>query len=219
MHSTPSALSAGHAIVEELRMNTDPRVDAYIAKSAAFAQPILAHLRAAMHAALPEAKETIKWGMPFFEHAGRPLANMAAFKQHCAFGFWQGEQVAGAGTNKEAMGQFGRVTVLSDLPSAPEFKRLVQKAAALIDAGVKPRHAPKTADTKAPPELPAVLATAWKRKAAARRGFAALAPGQQREYIEWITEAKRDDTRARRVAQAIEWLAEGKSKNWKYERC
>lgn len=195
---------------------TDPRVDAYIAKSAPFAQPILQRLRATVHTALPEVEESIKWGMPFFVYADRPLANMAAFKQHCAFGFWQGQAVADAGKRGEAMGQFGRIAALSDLPSARELKALVKKAAALIDAGpASPR--PRALSPKPAPELPADLGAAFKRNIAARRGYEGLAPGQQREYVEWITEAKREDTRSRRLTQALQWLAEGKSRNWKYE--
>jgi len=200
-------------------MPTDPRVDAYIAARPDFARPILEHLRAAVHGAGVEVGETIKWGMPFFTHAGQPLANMAAFKAHCAFGFWQGAQVADRGRDGEAMGQFGRITTKADLPGVRELRALVKKAAALIDAGVKPPRAPKRRERKAPPDVPDDLAAAWRRNAAARRGYEALAPGQQREYVEWITEAKRAETRARRVAQAIDWLTEGKSKNWKYERC
>jgi hypothetical protein len=123
----------------------DPRVDAYIAKSAPFARPILEHLRATVHAALPSASEAIKWGMPFFEHAGKPVASMAAFKQHCAFGFWQGKQVAETDKDGQAMGQFGRITTVTDLPSTSELNALLKKSAALIDAGVKPARAPKTA--------------------------------------------------------------------------
>ncbi len=200
-------------------MSRDPRVDAYIEGSAGFARPILEHLRATVHSALPETDETIKWGMPFFVHQGEPLANMAAFKQHCALRFWHGTQVADTDKRGEAMGQFGRIAVLSDLPSAGALKALIKQAAGLIDAGVKPPRARPSGDKKAPPEMPADLAAACRSNVAARRFYASLTPGRQREYVEWITEAKRADTRARRVAQAVQWLAEGKSKNWKYESC
>jgi len=199
-------------------VSVDPRVDAYIAAKADFARPILEHLRAVVHAACPDVAETIKWGMPFFERAGRPLAHMAAFKQHCAFGFWQGSQVVGAGRRAEAMGQFGRIATLADLPPARELEALVERAVALIEGGTRPARARKTAGAKPAPEPPPDLTAAWRRNAAARRGYAALPPSHQREYVDWITEAKRAPTRARRVAQAIEWLAEGKSRNWKYER-
>ncbi|RQP22967.1 YdeI/OmpD-associated family protein [Piscinibacter terrae] len=196
---------------------TDPRIDAYIAKSADFAQPILTHLRQVVHAACPSVEETIKWGMPNFMYGGKILANMAAFKAHCAFGFWQRDAVAGTGKNNDAMGQFGRIESLKDLPGKAELSRLVKKAAALIDSGEKPRRVPKSAP-KPTPETPDDLLAALKRNAAARKTFEAFAPSHRREYIEWITEAKRPETREKRLAQTLEWLAEGKSRNWKYER-
>ena len=196
----------------------DPRVDAYIARAAPFAQPILERLRSDLHAALPTVEETIKWSMPFFVDEGRLLANMAAFKQHCAFGFWRGRNAADAGRAGEAMGQFGRIASLADLPSQREFKALVQAAAAQAAAQAEaPRPAAKraAAPALASPELESAL----KGDAAARRGFESLTPGRQREYIEWIVEARREATRDKRIAQALEWLAEGKSRNWKYEAC
>jgi uncharacterized protein YdeI (YjbR/CyaY-like superfamily) len=196
----------------------DPRIDAYIAQSADFAQPVLKHLRSIVHAACPQADEAIKWGFPHFVYGGRILASMASFKAHCAFGFWHGEQVAEAGKGHEAMGQFGRIASLKDLPAKGELAKMVKKAAALIDAGVKPARAVKAAPK---PVLapPLELAEALARNASARRTFEAFSPSQRREYIEWIVEAKRDDTRARRLAQTIEWLQEGKTRNWKYEAC
>lgn len=193
----------------------DPRIDAYIAKSADFARPILEHLRKVVHAACPEVEETIKWGMPHFMHGGKILASMAAFKAHCAFGFWQRDAVAGTGRNDEAMGQFGRIESMKDLPGRTELSRLVKKAAALIDSGERPVRVPKAAP-KPPPEAPEDLLAALKRNAAARKTFEGFAPSHRREYIEWIVEAKREETRARRLAQTIEWLQEGKSRNWKY---
>lgn len=201
----------------------DPRIDAYIASRADFARPVLEHLRAALHAACPELVETVRWGMPHFDYRGRPLAMMAAFKAHCAFGFWQGSQVTGAARGASAMGQFGRITARANLPGAREFRALVRKAMALIDSGVKPPRAPKTGTAatggrKPPLPMPAELAAALKRDAAARRGYDALPPGRQREYREWIAEAKRADTRERRLAQSVQWLADGKALHWKYER-
>lgn len=122
----------------------DPRVDTYIAQAAPFAQPVLARLRADVHAACPDAEEAIKWSMPFFMHGGRNLAHMAAFKAHCAFGFELGRTVVDLGREAQAMGQFGRITSLADLPSSAEVRRLVKKAAALIDAGARAPHAPKS---------------------------------------------------------------------------
>ena len=132
-------------------MPTDPRIDTYIAASAAFAQPILARLRLTLHAASPEAEETIKWGMPFFVYGGRPLMHMAAFKQHSAFGFWDGQIVGGEDKRGQAMGQFGRLTKLADLPPARELMALIKQAMALIDAGVKPPRARKNGPARPPP--------------------------------------------------------------------
>ena len=200
-------------------MTTDPRIDAYIARSAAFAHPVLSHLRQAVHAACPETEETIKWGMPFFVYGGRPLAHMAAFKQHCAFGFWNGQLLAGEDKADEAMGQFGRITGLESLPGKRELKALIQKAAALIDNGVKPPRARKTGLAKPPPVPPADLAEAFTRLPAAKRGFDALPPSGRREYIEWLETAKRAETRERRLKDTLAWLAEGKARNWKHQGC
>lgn len=194
----------------------DPRVDAYIAAAPDFARPILVHLRAVVHAGCPGVVETIKWRMPAFEHAG-PLAGMAAFKRHAVFGFWKHELVVGDDArSRQAMGSFGCLTALSDLPPRRELVALVRKAAQLNDEGVKaPRR--KTRPRRAVrlhPEFKAALA----RSARARATFEGLAPSHRAEYVEWVAEAKQDATRARRIAQAVEWLAQGKRRNWKYER-
>lgn len=196
---------------------TDPRVDAYIAKSAEFARPILVHLRQVVHAACPDVQETIKWGMPNFMHGDKILANMAAFKAHCALGFWQRDAVAGGGRFDESMARLDRIESLEDLPSKAQIAAIVKSAVALIDAGTKPARASKPA-TKPPPVAPDDLLAALRRNGAARKTFDAFAPSHQREYIEWITEAKRPETREKRLHQALEWLAEGKSRNWKYEK-
>jgi uncharacterized protein YdeI (YjbR/CyaY-like superfamily) len=194
----------------------DPRVDAYIEKSAPFARPILAHLRAAVHAACPDVVETLKWKAPSFEHHGL-LCGMAAFKSHCAFGFWKHELVTGEERSQEAMGSFGRLTSTRDLPEKAELKRLIRRAMQLNEDGVKVERK-KTAPKKplpVPPELKAALA----QDARARAAFEAFSPSHRNEYAEWIGEAKREETRARRVAQALTWLREGKHRNWKYEKC
>jgi hypothetical protein len=195
----------------------DPRVDAYIAKQADFARPILEHLREVVHAAVPDVEEAIKWGAPHFLHHGM-LAGMAAFKAHATFGLWRGKEVVPGGGEDGAMGQFGRLGSIKDLPSKKELTALLKAAAKLNAQGV-PKPAKKAATKKAAPrpsqEFAAAIAAS--RKAAAT--FAAFAPSCQREYVEWIDEAKRDDTRARRIAQAVEWLAEGKKRHWKYENC
>ena len=193
----------------------DPRVDAYIEKSAPFAQPILAQLRAAVHEACPDVVETVKWKSPSFEHHGI-LCGMAAFKSHCAFGFWKHELVTGEERSQEAMGSFGRLTSTRELPKKAELKRLIRRAMKLNEDGVKVERK-KTAPRKplpVPPELKAALAQDKRARAA----FEAFSPSHRNEYAEWIGEAKRDETRARRVAQALTWLRAGKHRNWKYEK-
>ena len=193
----------------------DPRIDAYIAKSAEFARPILAHLRELVHTACPDVEETIKWGMPHFMHHGM-LAGMAAFKAHATFGLWRGKELVPDG-DESAMGQFGCLTSVRDLPAKRTLVALLKKAAALNEAGA-PR--PRRVVAKKPPPVPSpAFAAALKKHREAARRYAAFPPGQQREYVEWIDEAKREDTRARRIAQAIEWIAEGKARNWKYADC
>jgi uncharacterized protein YdeI (YjbR/CyaY-like superfamily) len=194
----------------------DPRIDAYVKKSAPFARPILAHLRAVVHEACPTVEETVKWGAPSFEHKGL-LCGMAAFKAHCTFGFWKHSLVVGEEERaSEAMGSFGRLTSVEDLPGKAELKRLIKRAVELNEQGIKverPKRAPRKA-LPLPPELKAALA----KDAAARRIFEAFSPSHRREYAEWIGEAKGADTRARRLAQAMGWIRAGKHRNWKYER-
>jgi uncharacterized protein YdeI (YjbR/CyaY-like superfamily) len=198
----------------------DPRIDAYIARSAEFARPILEHLRGLVHAACPDCEETLKWSAPSFTYRGKILCGMAAFKQHATFGLWQGTQVVGAGTGKQddAMGQFGRITRIADLPGKRELTGYIRQAMKLVDEGVK-RPASRGSTPRPPVEVPADLATALGRNAKARATFDAFPPSCRREYVEWITEAKREETRSKRLSQAIEWLAEGKRRNWKYENC
>jgi uncharacterized protein YdeI (YjbR/CyaY-like superfamily) len=196
----------------------DPRVDAYIANSAEFAQPILVHLRDVVHKACPQVEETLKWRMPTFMYHGM-LCGMAAFKQHCTFGFWKHELVVGkqkAG-DRQAMGQFGCITRLADLPSRKMLAGYIKKAMQLNEDGVKaPRATPKH---KPAPRVPDDLAAALKKNRKAAATFAAFSPSNQREYVEWVSEAKREETRSKRLATAIEWLAEGKPRNWKYMNC
>jgi uncharacterized protein YdeI (YjbR/CyaY-like superfamily) len=198
--------------------NHDPRIGAYIAKSAEFARPILEHLRERVHSACPEVEEGIKWGMPFFSYKAAPMCMMAAFKQHCSFGFWLSKEVTG-GSDEDGMGQFGKLASLKDLPPDKQLATFLKKAMALNEAGVK-KARPKAA-AKPAPTLPEDLATllAQKKHAAARKTYEGFGPGAQREYVEWITEAKTDATRQKRLATTLEWLAEGKKRNWKYENC
>ena len=195
-------------------MPQDPRVDAEITRSAPFAQPILAWLRTHVHAALPGAGEGVKWGMPFFLIDGRNFANMASFKGHVAFGFWNRAENA-TGREGEAMGQFGRIERLEDLPDAAAFEAIVREAAARGLTKAAPR---KVRTDAAEAELPAALVTALARDDCANKRFAAMPAGARREYAEWIGEAKREATRDKRVAEAVAWIREGKRRNWKYER-
>jgi uncharacterized protein YdeI (YjbR/CyaY-like superfamily) len=205
----------------------DPKIDAYIEKAQPFAQPILTHLRKLMHTACPDAEEAVKWGHPFFLYRGTILGHMAAFKQHCSFGFW-GEEIGAVLRDAKVvqdggMGSLGRITTVKDLPSEKEMVGWIRQASALIDAGEhtsimaarnKVVKAPKPAP-KASPEF--VVALKKNKKASAV--FEAFSPSCKREYVEWIAEAKRDDTRDKRIAQAVEWIAEGKQRNWKYQNC
>jgi uncharacterized protein YdeI (YjbR/CyaY-like superfamily) len=197
--------------------NRDRRIDAYIAKSAEFARPILVRLREIVHEGCPEVVETVKWSHPSFEYKGI-FCGMAAFKQHCAFGFWKHELVVGDEPRmKEAMGSFGRLKSMEDLPSKALLLRYIKKAKQLNDDGVKVVRA-KTRPKKSVPMHPKLKAALNKQKGALVN-FEAFSPAQQREYLEWIAEAKAEATRERRIAQAVEWIAEGKLRNWKYMKC
>lgn len=198
-------------------MARDPRIDAYIERAAPFAQPILQHVRVLVHEACPAVEETIKWGMPTFVHAGAILCGMAAFKQHASFGFWKHALVVGEGEPRDGMGSYGKLVSLDDLPPKRTLLAHLRKAVALNEAGVK-SPARKSAP-KPPPETPAELAAALAQAPAAKAAFDAFPPGCRREYIEWIAGAKRPETRARRVSEAVAWMAEGKRRNWKYENC
>jgi uncharacterized protein YdeI (YjbR/CyaY-like superfamily) len=200
------------------------KVDAYIAKSQPFAQPILSHIRELAHKACPEVEEAIKWSMPFFQLRGIVLGHMAAFKQHCSISFWGPEMNAilnKAGLHSEdGMGSLGKITSLKDLPSDKEMLGYYRHAAELILTGqrTKSLERPKKAP-KAAPEVPAELAASLKKNKAAAKIFAEFSPSCKREYIDWIVEAKRPETKEKRVTQAVEWIAEGKQRNWKYQNC
>ena len=194
----------------------DPRVDAYIGKSPDYARPILVHLRDVVHAACPQVTEDIKWGAPHFLHHGM-LASMAAFKAHACFGFWRGKELFPDGGESGAMGNFGKLETIKDLPAKKVLVALVKQAMALNESGAaQPRRVAKA--KPAPVPSPAFAAALGGNRKAAKV-FAAFPPGQQREYVEWIDQAKGEATRARRIAQAVDWLAEGKRRNWKYENC
>ena len=194
--------------------NKDPRIDAYIAKAQPFARPILRRFREAVHTGCPDVVETMKWRNPAFDYKG-PFAGMAAFKAHCAVGFWKQALMKNGLASGRTMGPYARVSSIEELPSAKSLVALVREAAALNEAGVRlVRRRPR----KPTPKVPADLTAALKKSSRARAAWDAFPPSHKREYIEWITGAKMDDTRRRRLATAIAQIAEGKSQNWKYER-
>ena len=202
-------------------MQTDPRVDAYIAKAAAFAQPILTHLRGVVHRVLPDADEGIKWGMPHFMLGGKNVCGMSAFKAHCAFvvhGEGRVGDDAGVGEGK-GMGAYGKIASLAELPPDAEIERAVLAAADRVRSGGSAVSGKSKRQPKAEIPLPEDLAAELAKVPAAEAAFTGFAPSHRREYLEWITDAKRPDTRAKRIAQTIEWCAEGKRRNWKYETC
>lgn len=202
-------------------------VDAYIAKAAPFAQPVLEHLRQVLHEGAPGVVETTKWSMPFFEYAGpsgKPviLANMAAFKAHCSFGLWGAELakemrvdgvVAGG-----SMGSFGKLVSVKDLPPKKQLVGYVREAARRIAEGERTKAWSRPKVVKAEVPVPAALSAALKKNKTASKQFEAMSPSCRREYSEWIAEAKREETQEKRVAQAVEWIAEGKGRNWRYEK-
>jgi hypothetical protein len=195
----------------------DQRVDAYIEKQADFARPVLTHIRDVVHEGCPEVRETIKWGVPSFEHHGI-LCGMAAFKAHLQFGFWKHDIVVGK--RMEGMG-FGKLTGIEDLPPRARLLAYVKKAARLNEQGVKApwmEARAKKAKTTArkPIAVPTDFRSALAKSRKAKAVFEDFSPSHKREYLEWITEAKQEETRKRRIAQAVEWIAEGKARNWKY---
>ena len=193
----------------------DVRVDAYISKAADFAKPILNQLREAVHASCPDVEEDMKWSFPHFMYKGM-LCSMASFKEHAAFGFWKGSLIFGdQAKSGEAMGQLGRLTKPSDLPAKKVLAGYIKSAMALNDDGVKVARVPKRAAPKAV-RVPEDLAAALKKNKKAHATFEGFSPSHKREYIEWITEAKTAGTRARRLETAVEWMGQGKSRNWKY---
>ena len=203
----------------------NPWVDAYIEKAKPFAQPILEHIRSLVHKACPDVEEAIKWSMPFFVYKGAILANMAAFKEHCSFGFWDKQisaevRQAGFAGDGEGMGIMGKLRTVKDLPPDKQMLAWIRQSAALVDSGeyaspMAGRAAKPKPELKPSPEFAAAL----KKDKKAAAVFDKFSASCKREYIEWITEAKREETRDKRIAQAIEWIAEGKQRSWKYQNC
>ena len=198
-------------------------VDAYITRAGKFAQPVLEYLREIVHAGAPGVVEAMKWSMPFFVYEGVILGNMAAFKAHCSFGLWGPDVVGTLRADGVAqggnMGSFGKITSVKDLPSRAKLVGYVKLAAKAIDAGERTKAWSRPKVAKAQAEVPEALAAALKKNKAAGKFFAAMTPGYRREYCDWIADAKREETREKRVATAVEWIAEGKSRNWTYESC
>ncbi|SFG40693.1 Uncharacterized conserved protein YdeI, YjbR/CyaY-like superfamily, DUF1801 family [Novosphingobium sp. CF614] len=194
-------------------MGRDPRVDDYIARAADFARPILEHLRELAHRTLPDAEEAIKWGMPHFLVKGKNVAGMAAFKAHCTFA------IHGDGRQGEAMGQFGRIAAVSDLPDDGELSARLLAARGRVLARGTALKAGAVREPKPPIPMPDDFAVALADAPAAQAAFDRFSPSHRREYLEWITEARTPATRGKRMAQAIEWIGEGKKRNWKYEKC
>lgn len=198
-------------------MSRDSRVDAYIARAQPFARPILDHVRNRVHKVLPNVEEALKWSMPAYTLSGKIVLITAAFKAHTALNFWRGQELRGDAADANAMGQFGKVTSLEDLPPDKELDALIQKAAKLAKSAPAPRktkHAPKP-----PPQLHPEFAAALAKAPKARAALDSFPPSAQRDYFEWISEAKQPATRAKRIATAVEWLGEGKRRHWKYQNC
>jgi uncharacterized protein YdeI (YjbR/CyaY-like superfamily) len=211
---------APHAVLgcapeERTMAQKDPRIDAYIAKSADFAQPVLRHLRELVHRVCPDVQETMKWSAPHFMYKGM-LCGMASFKTHCTFGFWKGSLVFDDNGDRSAMGHYGRITSLDSLPSDRELTGHIRKAVKLNDEGRKVAR-PARGPAK-PLKVPADFAAALRKSKRARAAFDAFSPSHRNEYVEWVTEAKTEATRQKRLDTAVEWIADGKSRNWKYMR-
>lgn len=199
-------------------MPRDKRIDTYIAKAQPFAQPILTHLRELIHETCPDVEETLKWSSPAFDYLGDPFCQFAAFKAHCAFGFWKTKLLDDPKgyLTEGGMGGFGKITSLDDLPSDRVLVAFMKQAMRLNEQGVKITAVPKK-EIKVPP-TPAYMTAAFKKKASARKNFDAFPPGAKRDYIVWLEEAKTDATRTKRLETAIEWIGEGKHRHWKYQQ-
>jgi hypothetical protein len=196
---------------------TDPRVDTYIAGAQPFAKPILRRLRAVVHRACPNVQEMMKWSHPHFDYKGT-FCGMAAFKAHCTFGFWKHTLLIDRGLLDPAggaMGSFGRITTIDQLPSVAKLVAIIKAAATLNDEGVT------VSRRKVPPKPtvrpPAYFTAAVRQNKKALAAFTAFSPSHRREYVTWVTEAKSEETRRRRLETAVAWMADGKSRNWKYE--
>jgi uncharacterized protein YdeI (YjbR/CyaY-like superfamily) len=194
--------------------STDKRVDAYIARAPEFARPVLTQIRATVHAACPDCEEDIKWGAPAFMYKGI-LFMMASFKEYCAINFWKGALIVGDDATEGVAGQLGKLKQVSDLPSKKVLTGYIKKAMALNESGTA--VAKRVPRPKTDVVMPDYFMVAIRKSKRALAGYEKFSASQQREYIEWITSAKGEATRDRREKQAVEWMAEGKSRNWKYQ--
>jgi len=194
-------------------MSHDDRITAYIAKAEPFARPILEHVRNLIHATVPDASETIKWSMPFFELHSKRLAMMASFKAHAGLGIFDGTLMA----TGDGMGNFGKLASVADLPPDAELTKRLEAAVALIASGAAQRM--RKPEPKPALDMPEDLASALAANPAAHAAFTAFPPGARREYIEWVVTAKQPATRATRIATTVSQSAEGKKLHWKYEVC
>jgi uncharacterized protein YdeI (YjbR/CyaY-like superfamily) len=197
-------------------VTTDPRFDSYIQKAPEYARPILIELRKRVHAACPGVVETVKWSAPSFELDGL-LAGMAAFKAYCSFGFWKEKLLRADKELAAVLEQVGRVATVKELPAKAAFAKLCKHAAELNTNGVVVPRAKKA--PKKPIAMHPSFARALGASKKAKGHFDAFSPSAQREYLEWIADAKKDDTRDKRIEQAVEWIGDGKRRNWKYENC
>lgn len=194
----------------------DKRIDDYISAAEPFARPILKYLRKVIHKACPDVTENIKWGMPSFDYKGL-LCGIAAFRRHCTFGFWKQQLLSHPSISAESntLSSFGRITSLDDLPAEKELIEIIHQAMELNELGIKPD---RTVRSKGDVVVPEMLAAALKDNKKAAETFDNFPPSCRREYIEWIIDAKTEPTRIKRLATTIEWLSQGKKKNWKYEK-
>ena len=198
-------------------MSREPRIDAYIAKAQPFARPILEKVRERVHAVVPDIEEAMKWSMPAYTLGGKIVLITAAFKAHMALNFWRGQELRGEEASGDAMGQFGKIKSIDELPPDAELDRLIREAAELAKSAPTPRktkHEPKP-----PPELHPEFEAALSKAPTARAALDSFPPSAQRDYFEWIADAKQDATRQKRIATAVEWLSEGKRRHWKYQNC
>jgi uncharacterized protein YdeI (YjbR/CyaY-like superfamily) len=199
----------------------DKRIDAYIAKSADFAKPILDHFRKLVHKTCPDVEEAWKWSFPHFDYKGQPLCSMASFKQHAVIGFWKAslmkdnKKLMDNAKSEVAMGHMGKLTSLKDLPKDSLLIKYIKEGIKLNDEGIKvsPKKKPQL-----PLKEPAYFLNALKKNTKALETYKNFSYSCKREYLTWGTEAKTEVTRDSRLKQAVEWMSEGKIRNWKYAK-